>query len=74
MAAADGLSFVFVFIFGTMITWWAVGILKWDKFVHDPFGPQARFLRLIFGILGGALFGFIAIVYVVAVQLLSTGA
>lgn len=70
LAASDGLTFLVIFILGTMLTWWAVGILKWDKFTHDPFGRQARMLRLILGFLGGALFGVVAVVYVVAIQLL----
>lgn len=70
LAASDGLTFLCVFVLGTMLTWWAVGILKWDKFTHDPFGRQARILRLIFGFLGGALFGMVAVVYVVAIQMI----
>lgn len=70
LAASDGLTFLCVFILGTMLTWWAVGILKWDKFTHDPYGRQARVLRLIFGCIGGALFGVVAVIYVIAIQLI----
>ena len=68
LLAADGLVFMMAFLGGTYVSWWAVGILKWDKFVYDPFGRQARMLRFLLALLGGFLIGLIALVYIIAVQ------
>lgn len=68
--AADAIIFLVVFLGGTYITWWAIGILKWDKFVNDPYGPQARMLRFLLAMLGGFLTGLIALLYLLAGQAL----
>ncbi|MCL6548586.1 MAG: DUF1146 domain-containing protein [Alicyclobacillus sp.] len=70
LLAADGLLFMVVFFAGTYFTWWAIGILRWEQFVHDPHGPQARMLRFILAVFGGLVFALIALLYVVAVQAL----
>jgi uncharacterized membrane protein YwzB len=70
MVAADGLVFMLAFLLGTWYAWRALGILKWDKFVHDPFGQQARMLRFLLAMVGGSMIGFVALVYVLAGQAL----
>ncbi|MBX5437588.1 MAG: DUF1146 domain-containing protein [Alicyclobacillaceae bacterium] len=70
--AADGLLFMVVFFAGTCVTWWAVGGLRWEQFVSDPHGPQARLLRFILALCGGLVFGLVALGYVAAVQSLRT--
>ena len=68
--AADAVIFLIAFLGGTYITWWAIGIIKWEKFVHDAFGPQARMLRFLLALLGGYLTGLIALFYLLAGQAL----
>ncbi|MCL6632616.1 MAG: DUF1146 family protein [Alicyclobacillus herbarius] len=68
--AADGLLFVLAFLFGTWATWWALGALKWDKFLFDPLGTQTRVLRFLLALLGGFLLALAAVAYIVAFQLL----
>lgn len=68
--AMDAMIFFLAFLGGTYLTWWAVGILKWDKFVNDPYGPQARMLRFMLAMLGGFITGLIAVVYLLAGQAL----
>lgn len=68
--AADAVIFLIAFLGGTYITWWAIGILQWDKFVQDPYGPQARMLRFLLALLGGFLTGLIALFYLLAGQAL----
>ncbi|MCF8567174.1 DUF1146 domain-containing protein [Alicyclobacillus tolerans] len=68
--AADGLIFIIAFLGGVYITWWAVGILKWDKFTADPHGPQARMLRFLMALTGGLLTGLVAVAYLFAGQAL----
>ncbi|WP_245629007.1 DUF1146 family protein [Alicyclobacillus shizuokensis] len=68
--AADGVLFILAFLFGTWVTWWALGALKWDKFLFDPFGTQTRVLRFLLALLGGFLLALAAVAYILAFQLL----
>ena len=70
MVAADGFIFIIAFLVGTYYSWRALGILKWDKFVFDPMGVQARILRFLMSMAGGFMVGLIAIAYLVAGQAL----
>lgn len=70
MIAADGFIFIIGFLVGTYYAWRALGILKWDKFVADPFGPQARLLRFFMAMFGGFMVGLIAVAYLIAGQAL----
>jgi uncharacterized integral membrane protein (TIGR02327 family) len=68
--AADGLIFMIAFLGGTYVAWWALGVLRWEKFVLDPGTPQARMLRFLMAILGGFVISVIAVCYVIAGQAL----
>lgn len=68
--AADAMIFLLAFLGGTYITWWAIGIVKWDKFVQDPYGSQARMLRFLVAMFGGFTTGLIALFYLFAGQAL----
>ncbi len=68
--AVDGAVFLIVFFGGLLISWWALGALQWDKFVHLPLGPQANMLRFLLALLGGTLWGIIAILYLFAIELI----
>ena len=70
--AVDGVIFFLVFFAGLVISWWALGALKWDKFVNLPFSPQANMLRFLLSLLGGALWGFVALMYLLAVSFIRT--
>ena len=70
MIAADGFIFILAFLVGTYYAWRALGILKWDKFVFDPFGVQARILRFFMAMAGGFMIGLIAVAYLIAGQAL----
>ncbi|MCL6454635.1 MAG: DUF1146 domain-containing protein [Alicyclobacillus sp.] len=70
MIAADGFIFIVGFLVGTYYAWRALGILRWDKFVMDPFGPQARLLRFLVAMVGGFIVGLIAVAYLLAGQAL----
>jgi uncharacterized membrane protein YwzB len=70
MFAADGLIFMIAFLLGTWYAWRALGILKWDKFVADPHGQQARMLRFLLAMFGGSMIAFVSLVYVIAGQAL----
>jgi uncharacterized membrane protein YwzB len=70
LLAADGLLFILAFFIGTYVTWWALGALKWDKFLFDPFGTQTRVLRFLLSLFGGFLMGLAAVAYIFAFQLL----
>ncbi|MDQ0189406.1 DUF1146 domain-containing protein [Alicyclobacillus cycloheptanicus] len=67
----DALMFIVAFLFGMYMTWRAIGILRWDKFTADPFGAQARLLRVLIGMVGGFLFGFVIAIFFLATQLFS---
>jgi uncharacterized membrane protein YwzB len=66
MLAAAGVIFIIVFLGGTYITWQALGVLKWDKFVFDPIGHQTRMLRFILAMIGGFFIGCTAAAYLLA--------
>lgn len=68
MLAADGFIFIIAFLIGTYFAWRAIGILKWENFVHDPYGPQARMLRFFLSMAGGFMVGLIAVAYLFAGQ------
>lgn len=70
MLAADGFIFIAAFLIGTYFAWRALGILKWDVFVHDVYGPQARMLRFFMAMGGGFMVGLIAVAYLFAGQVL----
>lgn len=70
MIAADGLLFMCAFLFGTWYAWRALGILKWENFVHDPYGQQARMLRFLLAMLGGSMIAIVALLYLLAGQAL----
>jgi uncharacterized membrane protein YwzB len=70
--AVDGVIFFLVFFAGLVASWWALGALKWDKIVHLPISPQANMLRFILALLGGAVWGGVAMMYLVAVDLIRT--
>jgi uncharacterized membrane protein YwzB len=70
--AVDGVIFFLVFFVGLIISWWALGALKWDKIVHLPVSPQANMLRFILALLGGSIWGFVAIMYLIAVNVIRT--
>lgn len=70
MIAADGFIFIVAFLVGTYYAWRALGILKWDQFVFDPIGVQARILRFFMAMAGGFLVGLIAVAYLIAGQAL----
>lgn len=70
MIAADGFIFIIAFLVGTYYAWRALGILKWDNFVFDPVGVQARILRFFMAMAGGFMVGLIAVAYLIAGQAL----
>jgi uncharacterized membrane protein YwzB len=70
LIAADGLVFMIAFLGGIYLTWQALGVLKWDKFVFDPIGHQTRMLRFILSIIGGFFIASTAVVYMIAAQAL----
>ncbi|GGJ11054.1 hypothetical protein GCM10010885_20400 [Alicyclobacillus cellulosilyticus] len=67
-AAVDGAVFIAALLAGTYAAWWALGILRWDRILADPFGPQARLLRFLLALAGGLVCGLVAILYVAAAQ------
>lgn len=69
-AGLDGLVFIAAFLGGMYLTWRAIGILHWDKFTVDPFGPQARLLRVLIALVGGLVFGWVVVLFILATQLL----
>jgi len=69
LLGAGGVVF-FVCFFGGLITaWWALGALRWEKFVL-PLTMQANVLRFFLALVGGLLTGFVGIAYLLAVQAL----
>ena len=66
----DGIVFIAAFLGGMYLTWRAIGILRWDKFTIDPFGPQARLLRVLVALVGGLIFGWVIVLFILATQLL----
>ncbi len=68
--AVDGAIFLIVFFGGLLISWWALGALKWDKIVTFPLTAQANMLRFLLALLGGTLWGVIAIMYLFAIELI----
>jgi uncharacterized membrane protein YwzB len=70
LIAADGLVFMIAFLGGVYVTWQALGVLKWDKFVFDPIGHQTRMLRFILSLIGGFFIGSTAVLYMIAAQAL----
>lgn len=65
----DGFVFILAFLAGMYLTWRAIGVLRWDKFTTDPFGPQARLLRVLLGMVGGLMFGWVVVLFILATQL-----
>lgn len=65
----DGFVFIVAFLGGMYLTWRAIGILHWDKFTVDPFGPQARLLRVLMALVGGLVFGWVVVLFILATQL-----
>lgn len=70
MYAADGFMFIAGFLVGTYYAWRALGIIRWDKFVLDPFGVQTRILRFMLAMGGGFMVGLIVVAYLIAGQML----
>ncbi|MCL6599363.1 MAG: DUF1146 family protein [Alicyclobacillus macrosporangiidus] len=70
LMAVDGLVFIIAFLFGTYVWWRALAILKWEKFVFDPFGHQTRVLRFLLALCGGFVLAVVAVIYVLAGQAL----
>ncbi|MCL6517152.1 DUF1146 family protein [Alicyclobacillus sp.] len=70
LLAVDGLVFIIAFLFGTYVWWRALGVLRWDRFVFDPFGQQTRILRFLLALCGGFVLAVVAVVYVLAGQAL----
>jgi uncharacterized membrane protein YwzB len=68
--AIDGLVFMAFLLAATYMVWWALGVVRWDKFLFDPFGPQARWLRFILALIGGFLVALCLVCYLLAAQLL----
>lgn len=68
--AADGFLFFIIFFAGVIVSWWALGALKWEQFTRAPLSTQARMLRFILAMVGGVVWGLIAILYFLAVQAL----
>jgi uncharacterized membrane protein YwzB len=71
MIAADGFIFILTFLVGTYFAWRALGILKWDQFIFDPIGQQARILRFFLAMFGGLIVGMVAVMYLIAGQAMS---
>lgn len=69
LVGIDGLVFIAAFLGGMYLTWRAIGILRWDKFTVDPLGPQARLLRVLISLVGGLVFGWVIVLFIVATQL-----
>lgn len=40
-------------LIGTSIAWYALGAVRWEIFMRDPYTRAARLLRLLFAILIG---------------------
>lgn len=70
LVGIDGIVFIAAFLGGMYLTWRAIGILRWDKFTIDPFGPQARLLRVLVALVGGLIFGWVIVLFILATQLL----
>ncbi|WDL95218.1 DUF1146 domain-containing protein [Alicyclobacillus sp. ALC3] len=70
LVGIDGMVFIAAFLGGMYLTWRAIGILRWDKFTVDPFGPQARLLRVLIALVGGLIFGWVIVLFILATQLL----
>ncbi len=68
--AVDGIIFFVVFFAGLLVSWWALGALKWEKVVFFPLSPQATMLRFLLALVGATLWGLIALLYLLAVQMI----
>ncbi|GMA50948.1 hypothetical protein GCM10025857_23050 [Alicyclobacillus contaminans] len=64
--AVAGAFFMLAFLIGTYVTWQALGVLKWDKFVFDPDGHPTRVLRFLLSLMGGFFVGATAAAYSLA--------
>lgn len=68
--AVDGIVFMAFLLASTYVVWWALGIVRWDKLLFDPTGPQARWLRFILALIGGFWIALCLLLYLAAAQLL----
>ena len=68
--AVDAVLFFIAFFGGVIVSWWALGALKWDKFVNATNISQVNMLRFLLALFGGMLWGSIAILYLLAVEAL----
>ncbi|GMA63535.1 DUF1146 domain-containing protein [Alicyclobacillus fastidiosus] len=57
----DGTVALLFFFAGLLAAWWALGALKWDKFVNQPLSPQVQMLRFFLALAGGLLAVLVAI-------------
>lgn len=70
LLAGDGFIFMIAFLGGTYLSWWALGIIRWEKFVLAPSSPQARMLRFLIAAVGGFILAMICGVYALAGQVI----
>ncbi|EPZ45549.1 MULTISPECIES: DUF1146 domain-containing protein [Alicyclobacillus] len=49
----DGTVTLLFFFLGLVAAWWALGAVKWDKFVNQPLSSQVQMLRFFLALLGG---------------------
>lgn len=69
IVSAGGIVFFVCFFGGLLAAWWALGALKWEKFVL-PLPTQVNMLRLFLALMGGLLTGAVGVAYLLAVQAL----
>lgn len=66
--AAFGFLLLLVFFVGVIVSWWALGALKWEQFVRTPLSSEAMMLRFLLAVVGGIAVSLMGALFFIAVQ------
>ncbi|MCY0888722.1 MAG: DUF1146 family protein [Alicyclobacillaceae bacterium] len=68
--ASEGFVLVLFFFVGLLLTWWALGVLKWESFTRLPLSSQAQMLRFLMAMFGGFLWTGLAALFLYSVDVM----